>query len=99
MTAAESSISLEDVIARMVDTDGYQRICAYSDGVKQGLAGVLVHDLRCERVLTLSQLLVHLSRQDNATIIERRGWRMHTPVNVIAWDESQGGAGFRRGPA
>jgi hypothetical protein len=86
--------TIEDLLAAMVDTDGYARAIAYRDVITSGQAGVRVCDVRCgDIVMTLAQLYRHLITTDTAAAIARRGFWLHTPINVVLHDPDEGGHG------
>lgn len=104
--ASAEQRSFEQLLELMLTTDGYDRVRAFTDAINRGMGGMTVADHRCGRrgqpeVRTLYQLMKHLVATDGPRQVERRGYRLHTPINVEPWDPESPGQGpaLGRGPA
>ncbi|MBV9291077.1 MAG: hypothetical protein JO222_01410 [Frankiales bacterium] len=104
--ASETPASLEGLIRGIVEGERGERAQALLRAIRAGMADVLVADYACGQigdpvVLTLRGLFKHVCAEDHLVKVARRGYRMHSTINVVPWDEDQGGhgPGLKRGPA
>lgn len=99
--------AFDELLEALVESDGLDRVLVASEALRAGMGGMKVADHRCGRsvhepaVMTFAQLFRHLIQTDTPSQIERRGFRMHTKLNVAPWDDEQPGHGpaLGTGPA
>jgi hypothetical protein len=98
---------LEELLEVMLTGAAGERLLAGLEAKNLRIDGVLIADFACghrdqPRVLTLWSTLKHLLEVDHPNKVQFRGHRLHTPVNVVPYDEETMhgfGPGLGRGPA